>query len=115
LTAFELNSQLVAKSVEVDQAVAEYKLQARVYADAKHASEMDQAVAYPSTKGTVRERETAVYRLCGDSILLELRAEALRNSADRALKAHMAQLSALQSMAAALRQELALARTDNYS
>jgi hypothetical protein len=115
LTAHELYGQMVAKSAEVDQAVAEYRKQALNYATKKHESERDQAIAYPTTKGTVDERKAAVYRLVNVSILEELRADALRNGADRALKAAMAQLSALQSMASALREEIRLARQDNFS
>ena len=110
LTAYALNRELVKVADEVDQTIAEYRTRALEYADIKADSELAQASAYPQTTGTVDERKAAVTRACIEAIRSEYRAEALRNSADRAVKASMARLSALQSMAAALREELRLGR-----
>jgi hypothetical protein len=115
LTAHELYGQMVAKSAQIDQALAEYRQQALNYANTKHASELAQAIAFPKTKGTVDERKHAILNICSDVYLTELQAEALRNGADKALKARMAQLSALQSTASALREEIRMARQDNFS
>ena len=115
LTAFEIHEQMIEAARQVDACVEEYKRRADAYAIAKHGSEMAQAIAFPSTKGTVDERKATVMRMCGEVMLMELQADALKNSADRALKAALAKLSAIQSSAAALRAELQLVRTDNYS
>lgn len=115
LTAFELHSQMIAKSNEVSETVGEYKTRAEEYARAKYESELAQSRKYPDTKGTVDERKSKVFYECREFIDKEYQADALRNSADRALKAALAQLSAIQSSAAALRAELQMARTDNYS
>ena len=116
LTAHELASRMIALSAGIDQAVAEYKTRAEGYAKAKTQSEFAQATAYPQLdKRTVDEKRALVTIAAGKDMFAELQADALRNSADRALKAKLAQLSALQSLAAALREELRLARTDNYT
>jgi hypothetical protein len=121
LTAYELYTQMVAKSAEIDQALTEYKSQALAHADAEVQAERAQALARPGVKkelgpkATVGDIKAAVFLLCGDQILNELRTDALRNGSDRALKAYLAQLSALQSLASALREEIRLNRTDNYT
>jgi hypothetical protein len=121
LTAYELHGDMIAASNHVSDCVTEYTLRADEWADAKHAWEMAQSLARPGVKkemgpkATVDDIKASVYILCADQALKELQADALKNSADRALKAALAQLSALQSAAAALRAELQLVRTDNYS
>jgi hypothetical protein len=121
LTAYELNQYMLAASEKVSTAVTEYETRAKEWAVIKHLAEMNQALARPQVKKdlgpkpTVDDINAAVYILCAESNLAELQADALRNSADRAVKAALANLSALQSMAAALRSELQMARVDNYS
>ena len=115
LTAFEIHTDMVEAARQVDACVEEYKLRAKGWADAKFDVELARAQEYPKTKGTVDERKAKVFYACREYEQAELQADALKNSADRALKAALAKLSAIQSSAAALRSELALARTDNYS
>lgn len=117
LTAFELSQAMVNKSHEIDQAVAEYKRQSKDYATAKHASELGQAQAQGMLPkgGTVDQRKAIVVVQCERLIAHEYMTDALKNGADKALRAYTAQLSALQSLATALRAELQMARMDNYS
>jgi hypothetical protein len=121
LTAYELHGDMIAASNHVSDCVTEYQTQAKAWAQAEFDSEKAQAVTRPSVKkelgpkATVDDIRAAVLLRCADLILAELMADALKNSADRALKAALANLSALQSMAAALRSELQMARVDNYS
>jgi hypothetical protein len=115
LTAYELNQYMLAASEKVTQTVTEYETRAKAWATAKYDVELARSQEYPKTKGTVDERKAKVFYACREYEQAELQADALRNSADRAVKAALAQLSALQSSAAALRAELQLVRTDNYS
>jgi hypothetical protein len=116
LTAIDLNRSMTEKSHEVDEAVTELKRQSMAHAIAIHAAEKAKALARPGVKKnlgpkpTVDDINAAVYLMCSDTIFEELRSGALEHGADRALRAYMAQLSALQSQATALREELRLAR-----
>jgi hypothetical protein len=91
------------------------------HAIATHTVAKQEALARPGVKknlgpkATVGDIEAALYLMCSDAKFEELRTGALEHGADRALRAYMAQLSALQSQATALREELRLARTDNFS
>jgi hypothetical protein len=120
LTAFDLNQQMVAKSKDVDAAVREYQTQAIDHFEATFALEIKKATARPGVKKSIGPKPTvddvnaALYVMCADEEYAALRTEALRNGADKAVRATMAQLSALQSQASALKEELRLARTDNY-
>jgi hypothetical protein len=116
LTAYDLNQQMMAKSREVDEALVEYRRAADQWATAEHTSKRSQAQAYLTAKAkTVGEREALVFIQCEAEILSASTFDALRNGAKEALRARLAQLSALQSQATALREEIRLARTDNYS
>jgi hypothetical protein len=115
LTAYELHGDMIAASNHVSDCVTEYERRAKEWAAAKYDVELARSQEYPKTKGTVDERKAKVFYACREYEQAELQADALKNSADRALKAALAQLSALQSAAAALRAELQLVRTDNYS
>lgn len=107
LTAFQLNQLMMKLSRDIDDAVGEYKLRAEEFAAVKTTSEFAAATAWPmNDKRTVDEKRSLVTIATSKELFAELKAEALRNSADRALKAAMAKLSACQSLAAALREEL---------
>jgi hypothetical protein len=112
LTAIDLNRSMTEKSHEVDEAVTELRKQTMAHAIAEFASEKAQALARPGVKknlgpkATVDDIKAAVFLMCADTKFEELRSGALEHGADRALRAYMAQLSALQSQATALREEL---------
>ena len=105
LTPAQLNSQLMDLSHEVGKAVNEVRQRSLQYADADRAYKRAYAEAYLDASGTIAERERTA-----DLESLEARyalkgAEGLMRSADLALRAKMAQLNALQSVASSVRQE----------
>lgn len=112
LSAFELNTAMVEKSREVDLALDEYRRYNRQWAEAENVSRKKQAQAYAFVKGkTVPETRALIDLECDEELSQALLADVLRNSAKEALRARMSQLSALQSMASALREELRFGRT----
>ena len=116
LSAFELNKLLVNKSAEVDEALKSYREANQEWVLADRTARIARAQAYLLSKGkTVAEREAFVEIECDQETFAEHRLDALRNGAKEALRARLSQLSAQQSMASALREELRFSRTDNYS
>jgi hypothetical protein len=98
-------SQLLDKGVMAlrDAAVA--------YAEAEHEYRSRNAMAYLETEsGTVAEREAHVYALVGDFRRRRDLADGQKVAALEAVRSRRAQLSALQSLIAAHRAEVELAR-----
>jgi hypothetical protein len=98
-------SQLLDKGVMAlrDAAVA--------YAEAEHEYRSRNAMAYLETEsGTVAEREAHTYALVGDFRRRRDLADGQKVAALEAVRSRRAQLSALQSLIAAHRAEVELAR-----
>lgn len=113
LTAAELNSMMIAKSREVDSALEAFRVANEEWVQADRVARRAEAQAYLLSKGkTVPERRALVELECEDELFDEHRLDALRNAAREALRARLAQLSALQSLASAAREEMRLARTE---
>lgn len=112
LSAFELNSALIEKSHQLDIDLDAYRVFNLRWADAENASRKAQAQAYAFNKGkTVSEKQALVNIECDEEISAALLLESQRTVASKALDVHGKQLSALQSVASALREELKMART----
>jgi hypothetical protein len=110
LTAAELNSRMIAISQQVDDALTEYRTQTEQWVQADRASRLCKAQAFLTARGkTVAEKEALVEVACDQETFKAIRTDALRNAAREALRARQAQLSAAQSLAAALREELKFA------
>jgi hypothetical protein len=99
LTAFELSKQMVAKSHEIDEALTELR-------DFRQTSEK-----FLTAKGaTIKDRESLVNLECEDAIYEELKWKNLKEVFKKTVDVRMGQLSALQSLSSALREELRLNR-----
>jgi hypothetical protein len=110
LTAAELNSRMIAISQQVDDALTEYREASERWVGADRTARIARAREYLKADGkTVAEREAQVEIRCDIETWEEHRLDALRNAAREALRARQAQLSAAQSLAAALREELKFA------
>ena len=116
MTAHEMSGLMVAKSRELDEALSEYRSVTRGWVEADRTMRIARAMAYLMADGkTVAEREAQVELSTDAETFSATLLDAKRNGAKEALRARHSQLSALQSTATALREELKLVRTDNYS
>lgn len=95
----------------IDDALRDLRLASREYADAEHAYRQARAKAWLAARGTVNERESMVELRCGEIRYARDLAEGLRAAAVESIRSRRAQLSALQSLLAASRAEVELART----
>jgi hypothetical protein len=113
LTAFELNKQMVAKSEEIDTALLRYRDVTREWVEASRQLRQNTAIQY--AKGVAgknqAEREAAMNSEIEEFVFAEERLKAEREIGKEYIRAKTAQLSALQSQAGALREELRLVRT----
>lgn len=111
VTPAELNTAMLDKSAQVDEALDQYREANREWVNADRTARIARAQAYLVSKGkTVAEREAFVEIECDSETFEEHRLDSLRNGAKEALRARLAQLNALQSMASAIREEMRLAR-----
>jgi hypothetical protein len=95
----------------LDKGVAALRDAAIAYADAEHEYRSRNAMAYLETEtGTVAEREAHVYALVGDFRRRRDLADGQKLAALEAVRSRRSQLSALQSIIAAHRAEVELAR-----
>lgn len=95
----------------LDAALTMLKDQIRLYAEAERDYRKAKAAAWVNTEGTAKEREAVV-----DGQTAELRyqrdiADHMRQACLEAIRSRRAQVSALQSLLAAHREEAAFART----
>lgn len=112
LTAREMSGLMVAKSREVDDALSEYRKVTSGWVEADRTMRIARAKAYLATDGkTVAERQAEVELQTDAETFSATLLDAKRNGAKEALRARLSQLSALQSQATALREELKLVRT----
>lgn len=116
LTAFELNKMLIEKMDEVESALSELRFAGARWVEADRDAKMARAQAYARgvTGKNQAEREAAVYAVTMEQDHEERMAKVRYEIGREALRAKLGQLSALQSNAAALREELRLARTSDY-
>ena len=95
----------------LDKGLAALRAAAVAYAEAEHQYRERNAMAYLETEsGTVAEREAHVYALVGDFRRLRDLADGQKVAALEAVRSRRAQLSALQTVIAAHRAEVELAR-----
>ena len=78
--------------------------------DAERLASLSEATAYLASSGTVAERQAHVVKACADERYRANLAKGLTNSNKLAINAAMSRLSALQSQASAMREEMRLAR-----
>lgn len=112
LTAYELNRQMVDKSAEIDTALLRYRDVTREWVQASSKLRQNTAIQY--AKGIAgknqAEREAAMNAEIEEFVFEEERLKAERDIGKEYIRAKTSQLSALQSQAAALKEELRLAR-----
>jgi hypothetical protein len=112
LTAFELSKQMIAKSHEVDEALTELRDSAELYPQAYKVMLRQTSEKFLTAKGsTIRDRESLVNLECEDAIYEEMKWKNLKEVFKKTVDVRMGQLSALQSLSSALREELRLGRT----
>jgi len=109
ITPHELQRAMLAKSREVDEALEDYRTRNLAWVEADRASRVARNTALLSTEGTVGERTAKAEQAADGPIYAERMAAALRDSAKEALRARLAQLSALQSLATTVRTEMQMA------
>lgn len=116
----ELNKQLLAAIRDLDEALAELRAQAASFANAEREYRRSWAVALLSTDGRNADERAAraeQHRFAtGD--LSDIRyqrdlAEGLKGAASQAVKAKTQVISAIQSLSAAMREELHFAKYES--
>ena len=114
VTLEELAGEMRRLSSLLDKALVVLRSASGEHAEAEHAYRLSRGRAWAMTAGqgmVVPEREAAVDAGTADERLARDLAAALEKSALEAVRARRQQLSALQSLMAASREEAALART----
>lgn len=111
LTPQQLQQAMLEKSGEVDTALTEYRqaVERHVHADARRRIAFNTSLLAVEGK-SAPERKAKAEQATEEHIFAEEMAEGLRDSAKEALRAKLAQLSAYQSMATTIREEMRLAR-----
>lgn len=111
-TMQELHGEMMRLSRLVDKGVQALTDAAREFADAEDGYRAAKATAYLSSpEGTVAEREAHVDDRCGAERRRRNLAEGQRLAALEAVRCRRGQLSALQTVANAVRAEVELVRT----
>ena len=111
MTIADLADEAARLSELLDRGIAALRESAREFADAEHAYRLAHARAYLRSAGTVGEREAQVYVEVGDLRHRRDLADGVRSAAVEAVRARRTQLSAIQSLLSAHKEETALART----
>jgi hypothetical protein len=111
-TAFALNVQMVEKSKEIDAALMRYRDMTREWVEASRKLRQNVAIQYArGVPGKNQaEREAAMNSEIEEFVFDEERLKAEREIGKEYIRAKTAQLSALQSQAGALKEEIRLAR-----
>jgi hypothetical protein len=112
ITPRELIEEMLRLSRELDGAQADLVAAVREEAQAEQRYRRARATAYLATSGTVAEREAYVGKTIDEEAFAAQLAEGLAKAALESVRNRRAQLSALQSVAASVREELQLARMD---
>jgi hypothetical protein len=111
MTPGELVEMMLKASAELDEAQRELVQQTGHAAQKEHEYRKARAHAYLATSGTVAEREAHVDKSTGDERYAAQLAEGLSKSSLEAVRNKRTQLSVLQTVANAVKEEAALART----
>lgn len=112
MTPAELQDAMLLASRELQTLIDDHPRLVREDADASRASRLSMAKAFIRAEGkTVAEKEANRDIATADDQHAAHMAQGLRESNKLAINAAMSRLSALQSAAAATREELKLART----
>ena len=105
-TLAELNNELIKLSRELGEALVRFEEACGDYARTENDYRHAKAVAYLKSEGTVDARKAQVDIACGKERLDAHIAEGLKESSRERVRGLIAQLSALQSVAASTRAEL---------
>lgn len=108
LTPEEITAELLRLSRLLDERQEELVRFAREWAHAERDYRLARATAYKSSSGTVAERQAAVDAATIDQMHRAHESDALRQAALEAVRNARAQLSAVQSIANAVREEMKL-------
>jgi hypothetical protein len=112
-TVRDINLEAIRLSRKLDAGISELARMAREYAEAEHAYRIARACAYlQAPNGRVAERNAWVDQACSEQMLRVRMAEGLRMAALEAVRSRRQQLSALQSVARAVRAEMEMASYD---
>lgn len=106
-----LHAEVERLSRLIDQGVTALREQAATLAQAEHDYRLARAMAWPKTDGTAKEREDQVNALTAPDRLRRDLAEGQRAAALEALRSRRQQLSAVQTLSNADREEAAFVRT----
>lgn len=111
LTPHALQQAMLAKSTEVDAALDNYREAVKRHVEA----DKSRRVSFNTSllvidEGTAQERKAKAEQAASELIYAEEMAEGLRDVCKEVVRAKLAQLSALQSMASTIKEEMRLAR-----
>lgn len=110
MNAHDLNKAMLDAVAELEQAQDEHRHQVLRAAEADRAMRIAEASAYLAASGPVAERQAYVAKACAVERYAFKMADGLERSALEAIRSRRQILSALQSLAAAQREEAHLAR-----
>jgi hypothetical protein len=111
LTPHELQARLLEMSGQVDTALTEYRRAVKAHVEADRQRRIAVNTALLSVEGkSAPERRAKAEQASEEHIYAEELADGYRDVAKEALRARLAQLSALQSMATTIREEMRLSR-----
>lgn len=110
-TVSQMNAELTRLSRRLDEVQADLVKAVHEEARAEHEFRKARAHAYLATSGTVGEREASVDKSTADERYQAHLAAGLAKAQLEAVRSLRGQLSALQTMAGAVREELYLTRT----
>lgn len=109
ITPQMLQTEMIRLSSEIDQAHASLVSLSHEWAEAENAYRLAKAVAFLASSGTVGERQAYCDKATSSERLRAHKAEALKVAALENVRNRRAQLSALQSVAHAVRSEVEMA------
>ena len=111
MTPPEIITELVRISKLLDEALIRLRDRGRLLAERERDYRKARAKAWLVTEGTAKQREDAVNAETSDLRYARDLADHDRQSANEAVRNYRTQISALQSIASAYREEAAMART----
>lgn len=108
----ELTTEMLRLSKLLDDALGYLRRSTEEYAEAEHAYRLAKASAWiEAPAGTVAEREARINGATASMRRTRDLADGMKSAAMEAVRSRRAQLSALQTLAGAYREEAQLART----
>lgn len=109
MTKQELEEKLMATIAELRDSTDTLTDLAREWAKADHYYRHAKAIAYLTSDGTVQARQAHVDKVCKEEREKAHTADALRDAQKEKVRALMAELTAYQTMAGLMKQEMAMA------